>query len=262
MADTYTDDRVLVSGEDVAKRFPNGTTALTEVSFAVRRGEFVSLVGPSGCGKSTLLRMLAGLDSPTEGAVRRGSDHVGYVFQDATLLPWRTALGNVALPLRVAGVPRAEAAERARAALDTVGLARYADHRPGQLSGGMKMRVSIARALTGRPDLFLFDEPFGALDEITRQDLNAQLDALMVSAPFTGLFVTHSVAEAVYLSDRVLVFSSQPGRITADIAIDLERPRPPDVRFGRRYADLCHRVSDALTAAHDSPAPRRTKAAA
>ena len=260
MTDTYTEPRALVSGRDVVKSFPNGTTALDGVDLTVREGEFVSLVGPSGCGKSNLLRMVAGLDAPSAGTLLRGSDNVRYVFQDATLLPWRTALANVTLPLRLAGAGRREAERRARAALATVGLESYADLRPAQLSGGMRMRVSIARALTGRPDLFLFDEPFGALDEITRQDLNGQLDTLMADLPFTALFVTHSVAEAVYLSDRVLVFSSRPGRITADIAIDLPRPRPAGVRFGRRFADLCHEVSDALTQAHGPGEPEEAAA--
>ncbi|WP_091053300.1 ABC transporter ATP-binding protein [Nocardioides sp. YR527] len=250
MIERYTEPPVLVAGNSVTRSFPNGTTALAEASFEIRAGEFVSFVGPSGCGKSTMLRMVAGLDMPTSGSVERGDGEVGYVFQDATLLPWRTALGNVVLPLRLAGTKRAEAEERARAALEVVGLAAYADHRPAQLSGGMRMRVSIARSLVQRPELFLFDEPFGALDEITRQDLNGQLDTLMATDPFTGIFVTHSVPEAVFLSDRVLVFSSQPGRIVADLRIDLPRPRPEGLRFSSEYAELCRQVSDALSDAH------------
>ena len=243
-------DRTVVAlGETVSKSFDNGTTALSDTSFEIRDGEFVALVGPSGCGKSTLLRMLAGLDSPTSGTVSTSADHVGYVFQDATLLPWRTALGNVELPLRLAGTPRREARKRAAAALATVGLAGYHDHRPAQLSGGMKMRVSIARALTSSPELFLFDEPFGALDEITRQNLNEELDRLMCDRPFTGVFVTHSVAEAVYLSDRVLVFSPQPGRIVADVPIGLARPRSGELRFSEEFGQLCATVSHALSAA-------------
>lgn len=243
---------MLVAGNSVTRSFPNGTTALAEASFEIRAGEFVSFVGPSGCGKSTMLRMVAGLDLPTSGSVERGGGEVGYVFQDATLLPWRTALGNVVLPLRLAGTKKAEAEERGRAALEVVGLAAYAGHRPAQLSGGMRMRVSIARSLVQRPELFLFDEPFGALDEITRQDLNGQLDTLMATDPFTGIFVTHSVPEAVFLSDRVLVFSSQPGRIVADLRIDLPRPRPEGLRFSGEYAELCRQVSDALAGAHRS----------
>ncbi|MFD4323460.1 ABC transporter ATP-binding protein [Nocardioides sp. NPDC058538] len=252
MTERYTEPPVLVAGNSVTRSFPNGTTALAEASFEIRAGEFVSFVGPSGCGKSTMLRMVAGLDLPTSGSVERGDGEVGYVFQDATLLPWRTALGNVVLPLRLAGTKKAEAEERARVALEVVGLAAYADHRPAQLSGGMRMRVSIARSLVQRPELFLFDEPFGALDEITRQDLNGQLDTLMATDPFTGIFVTHSVPEAVFLSDRVLIFSSQPGRIVADLRIDLPRPRPAGLRFTSEYAELCRQVSDALAGAHRS----------
>lgn len=252
---------MLVAGNSVTRSFPNGTTALAEASFEIRAGEFVSFVGPSGCGKSTMLRMVAGLDLPTSGSVERGDGEVGYVFQDATLLLWRTALGNVVLPLRLAGTKKAEAEERARAALEVVGLAAYVDHRPAQLSGGMRMRVSIARSLVQRPELFLFDEPFGALDEITRQDLNSQLDILMATDPFTGIFVTHSVPEAVFLSDRVLVFSSQPGRIVADLRIDLPRPRPEGLRFSSEYAELCRQVSDALAGAHRSTDAKSEEAA-
>lgn len=246
----------MASAVAVSKAFGNGTHALDQVDFEVRTGEFVSLVGPSGCGKSTVLRMLAGLDTPSGGEMLRATDNVGYVFQDATLLPWRTALGNVVLPLRLSGIPRAVADEMAREALATVGLADYADHRPAQLSGGMRMRVSIARSLTQSPDLFLFDEPFGALDEITRQGLGEQLDSLMATVPFSGVFVTHSVSESVYLSDRVLVFSAQPGRIVADIAIDLPRPRPAEIRFTPHFGQLCREVSDSLSTS------RRNEAAA
>lgn len=244
-------DRVVVArGEAVSRSFTNGTIALDRASFEIRDGEFVALVGPSGCGKSTLLRMLAGLDSPTSGTVSTSADHVGYVFQDATLLPWRTALRNVELPLRLTGIPRHEARSRAVAALALVGLDGYHDHRPAQLSGGMKMRVSIARALTSSPELFLFDEPFAALDEITRQKLNEELDRLIYDRPFTGVFVTHSVAEAVYLSDRVLVFSPQPGRIIADVPVRVARPRSAELRFSEDFGRLCATVSHALSGAH------------
>jgi NitT/TauT family transport system ATP-binding protein len=246
---SYTARPVVVRGTDVAKSFDNGTVALAHASFEIRRGEFVSLVGPSGCGKSTLLRMLAGLDSPTGGTVSSITNNIGYIFQDATLLPWRTTVGNVELPLRLSGMPKTEARLVAADALARVGLSDYHDHRPAQLSGGMRMRVSIARALTGAPELFLFDEPFGALDEITRQSLNEELDRLMDERSFTGIFVTHSVAEAVYLSDRVLVFSKQPGRIVADIPIDLERPRHQEVRFSAEFARLSQQVSEALSQA-------------
>ena len=242
----YTKPPVLVAGDSVTRSFPNGTTALAEASFEIRVGEFVSFVGPSGCGKSTMLRMVAGLDLPTSGSVERGDGEVGYVFQDATLLPWRTALSNVVLPLRLAGTKKVEAEERARAALEVVGLAAYANHRPAQLSGGMRMRVSIARSLVQRPELFLFDEPFGALDEITRLAMQTELQRLFKLLGFAGLFITHSVAEAVYLSTRVVVMSGRPGRIVAEIPVPWAFPRPPELRFESDFAHLVGQVSEAL----------------
>ncbi|MEU5881978.1 ABC transporter ATP-binding protein [Spirillospora sp. NPDC047279] len=232
--------------EDVSLTFPNGTRALSGVSLTVRRGEFVSLVGPSGCGKSTLLRLAAGFERPTSGAVRTGGEALGYVFQDATLLPWRTVLRNVELPGQLSGAGPAERRERAMDAIRRVGLDGFEKHRPAQLSGGMRMRVSIARALTLQPKLFLFDEPFGALDEMTRERLNEEVGALFVSDPFAGLFVTHSVPESVFMSTRVVVLSGRPGRIVADIEVPFGYPRPPELRYSPEFAAVAARVSEAL----------------
>jgi NitT/TauT family transport system ATP-binding protein len=231
---------------DATMAFPDGTQALAEISLDVRRGELVALVGPSGCGKSTLLRLLAGFEQPTSGTVATTGEALGYVFQDATLLPWRTVLGNVVLPAELAGRPKAEAEEAARTAIRRVGLAGFEGHRPAQLSGGMRMRASIARALTLQPRLFLFDEPFGALDEITRERLNEELSSLFVLDPFAGLFVTHSVPEAVYLATRVVVLSERPGRIVVDIAVPFPYPRDPELRYDPAFAAVAGEVSAAL----------------
>lgn len=229
-----------------SKRFPDGTHALDDISLTVQRGDFVSLVGPSGCGKSTVLRLLAGLDQPTGGTVSTSGATPGYVFQEPTLLPWRTVLANVALPARLACVDAGTADRDARAAIRRVGLEGFERHKPAQLSGGMRMRVSIARGLMSRPKLFLFDEPFGALDEITRQRLNEQLSALFVLDPFAGLFVTHSVSEAVFLSTRVVVMSARPGRVVADVDVPFPFPRPPGLRYEAAFATVAGQVSDAL----------------
>jgi NitT/TauT family transport system ATP-binding protein len=230
----------------VSMRFDNGTEALERVSLEVRRGEFVSLVGPSGCGKSTVLRLLAGFERATGGAVRTTGTAPGYVFQDPTLLPWRSVLANVALPAELDGTDKTAAAATARDAIARVGLSGFEGHKPAQLSGGMRMRVSIARALTTRPSLFLFDEPFGALDEITRERLNEELSSLFVLEPFAGIFVTHSVPESVFLSTRVVVMSSRPGRVIADIDVPFAYPRPPELRYAPEFAALAAEVSLAL----------------
>jgi NitT/TauT family transport system ATP-binding protein len=206
----------------------------------------VALVGPSGCGKSTVLRLLAGFEAPTGGAVETAGGPPGYVFQDATLLPWRTVLANVALPAQLDGTPRRTAEADARTAIERVGLNGFELHKPAQLSGGMRMRVSIARALTTRPSLFLFDEPFGALDEITRERLNEVLSSLFVLDPFAGLFVTHSVNESVYLSTRVLVLSARPGRVVADIPVPFAYPRSPELRYTPEFVEVAGQVSAAL----------------
>jgi NitT/TauT family transport system ATP-binding protein len=217
---------VLLTLSHIAKRFPShhkegGTEALRALSFDVAPGEFVSLLGPSGCGKSTALRLIAGLLPPDAGAITwpAGKPPIGFVFQDATLMPWADARANVRLPLDLARVPRGEADARAEAALTRVGLAGFARAFPRELSGGMKMRVSIARALVGAPRLLLLDEPFAALDEPTRAALNDDLRTLWKEDNLTVLFVTHSVGESAYLSSRVLVMTPRPGTIAADIAL-------------------------------------------
>ncbi|MFD5317703.1 ABC transporter ATP-binding protein [Streptomyces sp. NPDC127098] len=230
----------------VDKRFPNGTLALTDVNLSVAAGEFVSVVGPSGCGKSTLLRLASGLDSPTAGTVHARADSVGFVFQDATLLPWRSVLANVELPAELAGTPKPERRERAREVLALVGLGGFEKQLPGQLSGGMRMRVSLARALMTRPSLFLFDEPFGALDEITRLRMQEELQRILSEQGFSALFITHSVPEAVYLSNRVVVMSARPGRVTASFDVPFPHPRPADLRYEPAFAAIAGEVSTAL----------------
>ena len=235
-----------LSFESVSLTFPDGTRALETVDLHVSPGEFVALVGPSGCGKSTLLRVASGLETATAGRVDTAGSTLGYVFQDATLLPWRSVESNVSLFAELQGMGRAERESRVHDALSTVGLSEWAGHLPRQLSGGMRMRASLARSLVLRPDVFLFDEPFGALDEMTRERLNDEVQDLFCREGFAGLFVTHSVSEAVYLSSRVVVMSSRPGRIVADIPVDLPFPRTHDLRYEPRFGEICARVSHAL----------------
>jgi NitT/TauT family transport system ATP-binding protein len=230
--------------------FPNGTVALRDVELTVSRGEFVTVVGPSGCGKSTLLRIASGLERASNGTAVVRTEHVGYVFQDATLLPWRTVTKNVELLAELKGVPSVERAEKAAKVIDLVGLSGFENNLPRQLSGGMKMRTSVARSLTMDPELFLFDEPFGALDEITRERLNDELLRLFVEQSFAGLFITHSVSEAVYLSTKVAVMSGRPGTIVATFDIPFPMPRDPDIRFTPEFAELVGKVSHALREAH------------
>src|SRR5713226_5462992 len=206
---------VALSFEQVSKVFPDGTRALDDVSLQVRSGEMVAIVGPSGCGKSTLLRLAARLSAPSSGEIVVGDGNLGFVFQDATLLPWRTVQRNVELLAELDGVRRSERERLAREAINRVGLQGFEEHYPKALSGGMKMRASVARALTTKPPIFLLDEPFAALDEITRGALNEELMRLYVSEQFAAIFITHSISEAVYLSSRVLVMSPRPGRIVA-----------------------------------------------
>ena len=234
----------------VGKRFATGTEALSGVDLTIGPGEFVSVVGPSGCGKSTLLRLASGLEKPTEGRIELTGERLAYVFQDPTLLPWRTALRNVELVTELHGAPRQERRTRAREALRTVGLEGFETQLPAHLSGGMRMRVSLARALVLDPELFLFDEPFGALDEITRLRMQEELGRLAHAGTFTALFITHSVSEAVYLSDRVLVMSARPGRMVAEIDVPFAHPRPPELRFDPEFGRVAARVSAALTGAH------------
>ncbi|WP_129783103.1 ABC transporter ATP-binding protein [Promicromonospora panici] len=232
--------------DDVTKAFPTGTVALEGVSLAVAAGEFVSVVGPSGCGKSTLLRLASGLDHVTGGDIEVNATSTSYVFQEATLLEWRSALRNVELVGELRGAGKADRRRRAQEALDLVGLTGFEKQHPRQLSGGMRMRVSIARALVAEPDLALFDEPFGALDEITRLRMQTELQSLFELKNFAGLFITHSVSEAVYLSTRVVVMSGRPGRVVADIPVPWSYPRPPELRFEPEFAALTGEVSAAL----------------
>lgn len=238
------------------KTFPNGFRALEPVDLTVRAGEFLTLIGPSGCGKSTLLGMMTNLLAPSKGELRwwggpfdrTGADgkSLSIVFQDATLMPWATIQANVRLPLDLARTPRKQADERVRAALAKVGLAGFEDRLPRQLSGGMRMRVSIARALVTEPDLLLMDEPFGALDEFTRNKLDADLLDLWRERDLSIVFVTHSIYEAVFLSTRVVVMAARPGRISRVIDIDAPWPRDEEFRGSPRFAALCAELSRAL----------------
>ncbi len=236
----------VVAFRGLGKVFPDGTEALREISFEVREGELVTVVGPSGCGKSTLLRIASGLTRETSGEVERSDENLGYVFQDATLLPWRTVLENVELFMELHGVPRSERRSKALEAIELVGLDGFQRHFPKSLSGGMKTRVSLARALTMEPPLFLLDEPFGALDEITREHLNDELLRLFLHERFGAIFITHNLYEAVYLSTRVLVMSARPGRIVAEFDVPFDYPRDQGLRFDNRFAKLASRVSNAL----------------
>ena len=231
----------------VRRTFPGGVEAIAGVDLDVPAGQFVALLGPSGCGKSTLLRLVAGLDAPDAGTVEReGGGSLAFVFQDAHLLPWRPLLANVALPLELRGVGRAERERTATAALEQVGLGDALGRHPAELSGGMRMRASLARALVTEPRLLLLDEPFAALDEITRQRLDDQLRALWKERGMTVAFVTHSVSEAVYLAERAIVFSSRPARVVDDIAIELPRDRDAATRTDTPFAHRARLLSEAL----------------
>ena len=235
---------------DVAKTFPDGTVALEGVDLDVHRGDFVTVVGPSGCGKSTLLRIASGLSPASAGAAQVDAERIGYVFQDATLLPWRSVLSNVELLAELHGMSRTATTQAARDAIDLVGLRGHEAKLPRALSGGMRMRASLARSLTLDPDLFLFDEPFGALDEITRERLNDELLRLFAAKGFGALFITHSVGEAVYMSTKVLVMSGRPGRIVDSFDVPFGVDRAPELRFTAEFAELCGRVSHALRDGH------------
>ncbi|MGB3485080.1 MAG: ABC transporter ATP-binding protein [Mycobacterium sp.] len=246
---TATETRLL-DFRNVSMAFGNGTVALSEVELKVDRGEFVSIVGPSGCGKSTLLRLASGLELASGGRAEISASRIGYVFQDATLLPWRSVAANVELLAELHGERKPERAAKAREAIELVGLAGFESNLPKHLSGGMRMRASLARSLTLDPELFLFDEPFGALDEITRQRLNDELLKLFNIRGFAGLFVTHSVAEAIYLSTKVVVMSGRPGRIVEQFLVPFGPDRTPDVRYTPEFAELSGAVSHALAAGH------------
>lgn len=243
---TLAPPRATLAFAGVGMTYPDGTHALDGISFDVGRGELVSVVGPSGCGKSTLLRIASGLADCTEGTVTVDRSDLGYVFQDATLLPWRSVQANVELFAELHGVDKAERRRLAAEAIQLVGLQGFEQHVPKRLSGGMRMRVSLARSLTLKPGVFLFDEPFGALDEITRERLNDELIRLFLSERFAGLFITHSVSEAVFLSTRVLVMSARPGRIVADIPVPFDFPRTPELRFTPEFAAVAGDVSATL----------------
>lgn len=241
----------------VAKRYGTGTLAVEGVDLTLARGDFLALLGPSGCGKSTLLRMIAGLIEPSEGAIAFPADaaarkSIGFVFQEPTLMPWATAVRNVALPLELAGTPRHEAVPRATEMLARVGLAGFEDAYPRALSGGMKMRVSIARALVTKPRLLLLDEPFAALDEISRFKLNQDLLHLWRAERFTVAFVTHSVFESVFLAERIVVMAPRPGRIAAELAVPAEDRATPEFRTSASYAAHCREVGRALERAMET----------
>ncbi len=249
--------RDVVRLRNIGKTFSNGTIALAGLDLNVREGEFLSLLGPSGCGKSTVLRIIAGLAQPSTGVINwTTANHerpeLGFVFQESTLMPWTSVFNNVWLPLRVAGLSKAQAAPRIEQALALVGLSGFAKSYPRELSGGMKMRVSIARALVLRPTLLLMDEPFAALDEITRFKLNNDLLRLKAELGTTVVFVTHSVYESVYLSTRIAVFAARPGRIIEQIHVDAPYPRNDEFRHTPQYAESCRAASHALTSAMDS----------
>jgi NitT/TauT family transport system ATP-binding protein len=246
----------LVAIRHVSKQFANGTLAVRDVNLDLGAGEFISLLGPSGCGKSTLLRMIAGLGAPSTGTIdwpTTGHDasglperDLGFVFQDPTLMPWANALSNVMMPLVLKHVPKREAEARAAEMLALVGLKGFEKSYPRELSGGMKMRVSIARGLVTKPKILLMDEPFAALDEITRHRLNDDLLELWWREKFTAVFVTHSVFESVYLSKRIVVMAARPGRVMADLDVDAPYPRDELFRTSSDYANLCRVVSAKL----------------
>lgn len=248
-------DMPLLTLAKVDKVYANGVVALRGMTMSVGEGEFVSLLGPSGCGKSTVLRIIAGLGDVSGGTLTwsarkaPGPREIGFVFQDPTLMPWATVFGNVYLPLKLAGLSRAQARPRVEDAIEQVGLAGFAAAYPRELSGGMRMRVSIARALVAKPRILLMDEPFAALDEINRFRLNDDLLRLWAAHRWTVIFVTHSVYESVYLSNRILVMSARPGRICDEIPIAIPYPRDQALRTSALYTDYCRTTSAKLAEA-------------
>ena len=251
----------LVEFRRVAKRFADGPLVLDAISFTAQPGDFVSLIGPSGCGKSTLLRLVAGLSPVTSGEIvvnghapEAAAADLAFVFQEPTLLPWLDVAHNIELPQQLRGIPTPERAATRDRVLELVRLTEKAASYPRQLSGGQKMRVSLARALALSPKLLLLDEPFGALDEMTREHLNEELLAIRERAAWTAFFVTHSVAEAVFLSNRILVMSANPGRIHTEVPVPFEYPRTEDTRLSRDYHDLVAQVSRVLRSVENAAA--------
>ena len=240
------------------KTYPDGTVALQPVDLVVHEGEFVTLLGPSGCGKSTLLKMIAGLLEPSGGTLLLSQRNLAFVFQSPTLMPWASVASNVRLPLDLAGVKSAEAHARVADALALVGLSKFGGHLPRTLSGGMQMRVSIARSLVVQPNLLLMDEPFGALDEITRHKLDAELLQLWQKKKLTVVFVTHSIHEAVFLSNRVVMMGARPGRIVEEVVVDEPYPRTPDFMVTPRFAAYAKRLQDSLLRVSEEAHPGAT----
>ncbi len=235
---------------NVTMTFPDGTQALRGIDLHIEPGEFVTIVGPSGCGKSTLLRIVSGLEAQTSGTCEVDRTSLGYVFQDSVLLPWRNVQRNVELNAELQGIGKEQRRDLAQQAINLVNLDNHKSKYPHQLSGGMKMRCSLARSLVSKPQVFLFDEPFGALDEMTREHLNDELLSIFQLENFAGLFITHSIHEAVFLSTRVLVMSAQPGRIVSEHHIQFPFPRLPEIRYSPEFAEICGRISSDLKIAH------------
>jgi len=237
----------------VSKVYSNGTIALQDMNLTIEKSQFVSLVGPSGCGKSTVLKIIAGLSKMSSGTIESDSidsqrkSKLAFVFQEAALMPWATVIDNVLLPLKLTKVPKKDANALVEEALELVGLKGFERAYPRQLSGGMQMRVSIARALVTKPDILLMDEPFGALDEITRSKLNNDLLNLWERKHWTVIFVTHNIYESVYLSNRVIVMAARPGRVVADLTIDAPYPRNEEFRTSPLYNQYCREVSACLS---------------
>ncbi|MBW4658086.1 MAG: ABC transporter ATP-binding protein [Drouetiella hepatica Uher 2000/2452] len=241
----------VISLTDVSKVYANGTIALKALDLSVQTGEFVSLLGPSGCGKSTVLRLIAGLGQMSTGQIYwdngQAQRKLAFVFQEAALMPWATVQENVYLPLKLSGISKRAADSAVAEAIELVDLQGFEAAYPRELSGGMKMRVSIARALVTRPDVLLMDEPFGALDEMTRSRLNSDLLNLWSQKHWTVVFVTHNVYEAVYLSSRVVVMAARPGRVVAEVAIEAPQPRTEEFRRSLLFNDYCRQISAALS---------------